>query len=398
MRRYLTGILLVLQFVSSCALAGPGEQAKRIYDRITGVTADAEQLQAMANLIEQGQAIDSAYIAMNEPTFYDVTLKDLATPWTNEAQTRFAPLNDYSATFIGLVRDELDIRLLLSADIIYLGNSSALPPYSLSDNNHYEQLAESGQPLKDSLVQRRQSEVNGLPAEATSGVLTTRAAAKAFFIGGTNRAMFRFTLMNHLCTDLEPLKDTSLPPDRIRQDVSRSPGGDSRIFLNNCIACHNAMDPMTQAFAYYEYEYDSDADPEGQNGQLTYNQAGTVDPETNSRVEPKNLINATNFPHGFVTNDDRWDNYWRSGKNRALGWQENLPGYGNGAKSFGEELANSEAFARCQVQKVFQNICLRAPENEADKLQVIRMTESLKANNFNLKQVFAESAVYCMGD
>jgi len=39
-----------------------------------------------------------------------------------------------------------------------------------------------------------------------------------------------------------------------RQDVSRSPGGDSRLFLNNCIACHSGMDPMTQAFAYYDYD------------------------------------------------------------------------------------------------------------------------------------------------
>ena len=48
--------------------------------------------------------------------------------------------------------------------------------------------------------------------------------------------------------------DTSLPPDRIRQDVSRSPGGDSRIFLNNCIGCHSGMDPFAQAFAYYDYD------------------------------------------------------------------------------------------------------------------------------------------------
>ena len=43
------------------------------------------------------------------------------------------------------------------------------------------------------------------------------------------------------------------PPDRIRQDVSRSPGGDSRVFLNSCIGCHSGMDPMAQAFAYYNF-------------------------------------------------------------------------------------------------------------------------------------------------
>ena len=39
--------------------------------------------------------------------------------------------------------------------------------------------------------------------------------------------MWRFTAMNYLCRDMEALKDTSRPTDRIRQDVNRSPGGDS---------------------------------------------------------------------------------------------------------------------------------------------------------------------------
>jgi hypothetical protein len=43
------------------------------------------------------------------------------------------------------------------------------------------------------------------------------AAAQAFFIAGTNRAMFRFTLINHLCMDMEQVHDTSVIPDRIRQ-------------------------------------------------------------------------------------------------------------------------------------------------------------------------------------
>ncbi len=77
--------------------------------------------------------------------------------------------------------------------------------------------------------------------------------------------------MNHLCNDLEQVKDPSLPADRIRQDISRSPGGDSRIFLNNCIGCHTGMDPLAQAFAYYDYVYDEEADPDGNSGRIDYN-------------------------------------------------------------------------------------------------------------------------------
>ena len=60
-------------------------------------------------------------------------------------------------------------------------------------------------------------------------------------------------MMNHLCNDLQTIMDTTRPPDRIRQDVTRSPGGDSTLFLNNCIGCHSGMDPMAQAFAYYNF-------------------------------------------------------------------------------------------------------------------------------------------------
>ena len=106
--------------------------------------------------------------------------------------------------------------------------------------------------------------------------------------------MFRFTMINYLCNDMPQVMDITRPPDRIRQDVSRSPGGDSRVFLNNCIGCHAAMDPMAQAFAYYNY------DPTAL--QLVY---------TPGQTQAKYHINTGNFPYGFVTPDDSWNNRWR---------------------------------------------------------------------------------------
>ncbi|WP_228263832.1 hypothetical protein [Marinobacter shengliensis] len=99
-----------------------------------------------------------------------------------------------------------------------------------------------------------------------------------------------------------------------------------------------------------------------------------------------------------MTPDDRWDNYWRQGANRRLGWDPSLPGYGNGAKSLGREFAHSNAFAECQVKKVFENVCLRPPSNGADRSQVRSMVTSFANQGYDLKQVFAESAVYCMGE
>jgi len=384
--------------ISQAALAGPREQAKRIHDRLAGVPPSAATLDAMETEIGSGDQIGAAYRAMNNSAFYSVTLKNFVAPWTNEAQTVFTPLNDYTATVIGMVRDDLDIREMLSGDVIYTGNATGLTPYSNSNNNHYQEMEDQALDLQAVLQQSTQSSVTGIEANATAGVLTSRAAAKAFMIDGTNRALFRFTLLNHLCGDLEPLKDISRAADRIRQDVARSPGGDSRIFNNACYGCHAGMDPMIQAFAYYNYQYDVNADPNGDNGQLIYNAVGTTDPVTGTQVQSKYFNNNANFPGGFITTDDKWDNYWRQGQNANVGWDNALPGGGNGAKTMGQELANSAKFAQCQVEKVFANVCLRKPGNAADRAQIDSMITSLSNNNYQLKRTFAESAVYCMGD
>ena len=390
--------LIAVLMVSQIVLAGPREQAKRIHDRISGVPPTSEVLDAMETDINNNNEIAAAFRAMENSAFYSVTLKNFVTPWTNEAQTVFAPLNDYTATVIGIVRDDVDIREMLYGDIIYTGSTAGLPAYSNSNNNHYQEMEDQALDLQADLQRATQSSVTQLETNATSGVLTTRAAAKAFLIDGTNRAHFRFTLLNHLCDDLEPLKDISRAADRIRQDVSRSPGGDSRIYNNSCYGCHAGMDPLIQAYAFYSYEYNVETDPEAENGQLSYNSEGSVDPVTNSRVKAKYHINNNNFPYGYITQDDRWDNYWRQGQNLNIGWDSALPGSGNGAKSMGQELAHSAAFAQCQVKKVFNNVCLREPSDAADRAQIDSMVASLASNDYKLKQTFAESAVYCMGE
>jgi hypothetical protein len=380
------GLACLLACVATAASANDRDKAKRIHDRIAGVPPSEAVLDQMEALVAANNAIGAANIATQAPSFYNVTLKNMAVPWTNRDQTVFAPLNDYVATFIGMVRDDVDFSTALSADLTYTVNG-VQPAASPSNNDHYINAENNAVNLFTALQPAPQSSVMGIPAAATAGFITSRAASEAFFIDGTNRAMFRFTLMNHLCRDMEQVHDISRPPDRIRQDVSRSPGGDSRIFLNNCIGCHSGMDPFAQAFAYYDYD-NGTVDAPG-SMRLMYT-AGTV--------QPKYFNNNTNFPPGYVTPDDHWDNRWRQGQNSLLGWNTALPGTGNGAKSMGQELANSNAFAQCQVEKVFKTVCFRAPGNTADRNQVASMTTSFKNGGYHLKQVFAETAVYCMGD
>jgi hypothetical protein len=373
--------LLLLAQAATPALADSTSQAQRIYQRIAGVQPPDATLATMATDIQGGNALAAAEIATDDPSFYNVVLKNFVTPWTNRNQTVFAPLNDYTATVIGMVRDDVAFNTVLSADILYKSNASGLPAVSAANNNHYATAEQNGIDLKATLVATTQSAAYGLPSAATAGVMTTRGASSAFFINGTNRAMFRFTLINHLCTDLNPIMDITRPPDRVRQDVSRSPGGDSRIFLNNCIGCHAAMDPMAQAFSNYNFD--------GVTTQTTLYTPGIV--------QAKYLINSQNFNEGFITPDDSWSNRWRQGPNQVLGWSSALPGSGSGAKSLGQELAASSAFAQCQVQKVFKAVCFRTPQNQADRTQIATMVSTFTAGGFKLKQVFAETAVYCMG-
>jgi hypothetical protein len=373
-----------LVLLGANALANPNaDQATRMYNRIAGVPPSAATL---ANMMAT-DSVSAALMATNDPAFYNDTIRNMAAPWTNRDQSVFVPLNDYTATVIGMVRDDVPFNTLLSADLVYIGTSG--PAYSPGNNLMYQSMDANNVDLssKVNLVSRPQSVVSAIPVAATAGVLTTRGAASAFFINGTNRAMFRFTMMNHLCSDLPTIMDITRPPDRIRQDVTRSPGGVSTLFLTNCIGCHSGMDPMAQAFAYYNFN-NTDPTTAATVGQLVY---------TAGQVQPKYFINKSNFPQGFSTPDDSWENRWRSGQNEIMGWSTALSGSGSGAKSLGQELAASRAFASCQVTRVFKTVCLRAPDSQADIDKVNLMITSFE-QGYVLRQVFAQSAAYCMGN
>ena len=107
--------------------------------------------------------------------------------------------------------------------------------------------------------------------------------------------------------------------------MSRSPGGDSRVFPNNCIGCHAGMDPMAQAFAYYDFDETST--------RMIYDSTAVTSEVLQQRRDVRRR---------FVTPDDHWHNHWRQGQNALLGWNPALPGEGIGAKSLGEELAGTK--------------------------------------------------------
>ena len=377
---------VVCSLATAVAIAGPREQAKRIHDRLTGVPPSSAVLDSMATKITNGDAIGAAYEAMDNPAFYNTTIREFATPWTNRDQTVFADLNDAVALVIGLIRDDVPFDQVLYEDIAYVGTPAATNvAYSQTDNDHYVDLQQNRVDLSDpaNLAQQRQSDLPNSPlgVNETAGIMTTRGFSQAFLVAGTNRAAIRFATVNFLCMDMEDFRDLTAHPDRIRQDVSRSPGGDSAIFLNDCLTCHAGLDSLAGAFAYYDFDEDTQ--------QTVY---------TPGAVQPKYVNDAGTFRFGYETDNDTWINYWRTGPNAHVGWNAPGSGAGTGAKSLGMELAQTRRFATCQVKKALEKVCYRSPNGPADEAAVEAIATSFEMNNRSMKRVFAETALHCMGD
>ncbi|MEM9175848.1 MAG: hypothetical protein AAGC67_11495 [Myxococcota bacterium] len=377
---------LVLSAFPAIAQMDDTDRARRMHDRLAGVPPSDTVLATMAGHITAGNPDLAAEIAMQNPNFYNVVLKNWVTPWTNEDMTVFAPLNDYTATVIGMVRDDVPFNLVLSEDIVYTApNGLVTPNYEQTSNAHYEALEEQGIDLSDpaNLIRRTQS---GLPGSQmsegdTAGIMTTRAAAEAFFPAGTNRAMWRFTSLNFLCRDLEQMNDITRPGDRIRQDVTRSPGGDSEIFLNTCFGCHAGMDGLSGAWAYFDWDEDQ--------GRMVH---------TSGQVQDKYLLNGNTFPAGFITTDNSWINYWRSGPNALLEWR-GASDRGFGAKSLGAEVASTRAFSVCQVEKVFEQVCFRPPKDQDDRDAIELAADNFEQDGiYSMRGLFAEIATHCMDE
>jgi len=373
------GLISLLGSTGAAAqTATPAQQALLLYTRITGVPPTGQNLTTVQNATT-ATLPNIATLALQQPQFYNVTLRNIFAAESNRDNSVFVPLNDYIVTAIGMVHDDIPYNTALSADILYTLKGVSTPA-SAKDNKHYQAADTAVLDISANLVKTQQTTTYGYPAAAVAGLITTRAGAIQHFDAGTNRRGYNLNIINQTCHQMEQIMDTSLPSDRIRQDVAASPGGDSRVRLQSCVGCHSHMDPMASAFAYYDYDET--------NGNMVY---------TAGQVNAKYFINASNNPYGYVTTDDSWESRIRLGGADAniFMFDPSLPGKGNGAASFGTEIAQSGAFASCQVTKAFKAVCLRAPASAKDGAEISTLTTSFKANGYKLKQVFADAALYC---
>ncbi len=410
-------------------------KASTIYERLTGVKTPIFNplLQQMETLINANDSAAAARL-ITDPTslggsssptvvsaansasssFYRSTVKDFAAKMSNRDETINVPLNDFTATVIGAVRDKINAKLLLSDDIVYQADpaKAAVPSDPLADilksNNHYQALELGGFDLKNVLVKKTQIMVTGdgnsfAPSVSPAGLLTTRQWAAAHMIAGTNRRAVEFSLRQFACIPLENAADASGPEDVIGRDVDRNPGGSMAKFTTTCRACHTVLDGFRPAFAYMTFS----------NGYLKHSAlvpnstANNLDEDTSPamrihpeapRVTRKMNHNEEAFPEGKIVANDAWVNNANTGANKNnFGWTMTS---GTGVSQFGKAIAESKAFPNCMAKKVFFTVCKREPASTENAFIKQVATEfSSPERNYDLRYLFERivSNDLCLG-
>ncbi len=419
------------------AHAGVYDRAMMMFKRIAHVPPSDAQLNAMvghlndSSLTQLERDAKAAEVAILDPNFYNVSLPALFGPTTNRERAP-SDWNDAVALGVGLVRDDIPFKEILYGDHYYRGASTlnlnapadnlTLYDWKVNTNNHYVRLQGLRLNLGDPqvLVHGQQSDtlfnpaIANLNADGTTdnnivlqsttngvqssfapdvaGVMTTRASAAAFFSAGTNRRMFRYTLMNYLCNDLENIKDNTVSDQYVRRDVDRNPGGTAATFQMNCKGCHGIQDAMAGAFSLFTFG----------NDRLVYRRA--VNPGAAPSVQGKVTQNGSVYPNGHIPTSDQWVNTIMTGvdpaKSSLLGWRAPEGGGselgGNGAHSLGRALAHTRAFSSCQVKRVFKHVCMRDPiSQESSKIEAI--ADRFEGEwNYNFKNLFKAVVNVCL--
>ena len=128
-KKVLLILVTAMSFVSLSAQADSNSQAKKLYQSLTGTTPTIDELKIISKKIEEGKSlevakdiIDSKNGLDSKGNFYNVTVKNFSTPWSNLDYTKMFPLNDLTATVVGWVRDDKQFNQILYSDTVYVAS------------------------------------------------------------------------------------------------------------------------------------------------------------------------------------------------------------------------------------------------------------------------------------
>lgn len=420
-------------------------KAQKIFQMMNGVSTPIynPRLKQMAQLIDENRLFDAAGYAIEDnngpdfsnpsdttyynPSFYNITLRDFAAPMSTREETVNAELNDFVATIIGNVRDNLSAKELLTGNYIYMANPSraAVPANIERDivrsNLHYSSLATGGFNLARVLIKAPQKLFNGsiiVDNPDSAGLLTTRAFMAAHAIAGTNRRLVEYTFREFMCTPMEKWAYSQGSDDRIGRDIDRIPGGSATKFVQNCRSCHTRLDPLRGAFAYYTFsnnyikntlvsphtsDFNIDEDTSdlvmtglraGDNGSKNLPASGNYVNYVVKKMNHNDYV----FNGGFVTSDNGFMNTVTESEGaKYFGWRSSMSG--KGVRDFGMMVAQSEGFSRCMTKRVFKTLCKR--EAQASEESLIHTTANeFEAQGYKLKYLFKKVAGFpqCLGN
>lgn len=366
-------------------------RAQRMFQGLTAVRVpiDDARLVSMEALIKAGNLTGAAAIATADPLFLDIQVRDIAREMSSRAETVREPMNDFVASFIGVVRDSdtVSAKELLTMNAYYrvdpaiiatLPTNATVRQAELADiiqsNNHYADMQARNLSPKAVLIRQTPQRMirGGAAIDVTdaAGLLTTRAFIAAHADAGTMRRPNEYAFREFMCLSMPEWADANVSDERVGRDVTRTPSGSKNLYDTTCKACHGQMDGLRGAWALLDFN----------------NNAATSLTAVNNRMNR----NATEEPKGWVTADNSFVNFATLGKNATqLGWRSALTG--TGMAQYGQMLANSRAFSRCMVKRAFTRVCRRTPQ-AGDEGVLQNLATQFEAGGYHMRHMFESVA------
>lgn len=405
-------IAFIFAALFPCAPAGADaayDTARTMFQRLlTNYTpADEPTVRAMAVKIAAGDRRGAAALVTPDARFVDYGVVPLGLRVSSVTGSASTPYNSVVALLQLLTRAGIDpgsdtaedgadnpgdIRQWLYADMAAeiqapAGSSVTVPPRTAPDDNgfhvdevdHYRTLAANGWSAKAVLHQHRpQYEISGHSVKYAG--LFTLGAMQHLYLAGTNRRPVSYTFSRLLCRKMEQVHDLSVPDGFVRRDVDhRQPN-----YGNRCIGCHGILDALSTAFVFLD-----------SNGRILFRR----------NVADKYTRNQGIYPAGYNPGDvsptalqASWVNYATANQNTTFGWHGATSGVN--ANEYGRMMANSDGFADCLAQNVWQDVCRRDMTSaEIESVRPALVRDGLKSTGYRLHKLYEVVAAHpaCLG-
>ena len=437
--------------------------AKKLYISLTGTQPSAAELNFLEPKIQSGLKAEAARNIINQDppinnggAFYSVTIKDWATPKFNKQKTTLAPLNDGTATIIGMIRDERPFNTILYQDVMYKATGVTFKGGQLW---YFDTTYPSVPGVVPSTLCSAHGTVAGqykiiftVPGTSnklcqktklTKNELSSASAIDALYVPHKD-IIIETNLVSTTNRHYESISEQGLDLSDKMLLVSQSQqaklhtslGAISGLLSSRAYGSAYFFAGTNRAPVAYALEHflckdmeelndttiednrnrrDVDRSPGGSStlyknrcvgchaGMDAMSGAFAYYDYLNGKVTytPGNVVTKMNhnavFSAGYVTGNDSWINYWGVGQNANLGWSREVT-EGIGATSFGRMLADTEAFHSCMAKQTYEKVCMKKASADEDHVRIKRLTAAYKISNYNMKSLFINASLECLED